>query len=70
LIPPFLYGLIILTKNSIFLKGEKIEVVYKKGLPAYQYVPERKPDSIYTIKNITGETGINFLHRENPFSGV
>ena len=36
-------------------------------MPQYDYASQREPDPIYTVKDITGETGINFLHKENPF---
>ena len=49
------------------LKGQKVKVAYIKGLPVYHYASQRDPDPIYTVNNITGETGINFLHKENPF---
>ena len=51
-------------------KGQKAKVAYIKGLPVYHYASQRDPDPIYTVKNITGETGINFLHKENPLPEI
>jgi hypothetical protein len=50
-----------------FRNRRTVEVVYRAGLPLYHYRSEHKLDSVYQAKNITAETGIDFLHRENPF---
>jgi len=46
------------------------DATYRTGLPVFDYNP-RKPGkksvSGFTVKNITAETGITFLHKENPF---
>ena len=54
------------TFQRIDLKNQTLDVTYRKGLPAYDYRAARK-DSVFPVKNITAATGINFLHRENPF---
>ena len=47
--------------------AENMQVIYRRGLPAYHYSSGEKPDAVYTVKNITAETGISFHHQENPF---
>lgn len=44
------------------------EAVYRTGLPVFDYNPEKVGKANgYLVKNITAETGITFLHKENPF---
>lgn len=56
------------TYQALDIKGgETIQLTYQIGLPVYQYNSRRREDSIYVAKDITAKTGIEFLHKENPF---
>ncbi|HUQ67410.1 MAG TPA: VCBS repeat-containing protein [Flavitalea sp.] len=50
--------------------SSRITAYYKSGLPVYNYTQPVTSHSVplYTAKDITGETGIRFLHKENSFA--
>lgn len=50
-----------------FTAGETVEATYEKGLPSYSYSSNHLSDSLYSATDITRATGIEFMHRENPF---
>ncbi|MBE7173423.1 MAG: VCBS repeat-containing protein [Williamsia sp.] len=51
-------------------KGAQLALSYQPGLPRFDYasITARSVDSIRPVADITQQTGLNYLHQENPFN--
>ena len=52
------------------VKDSILNVVYRSGLPQFNYksVTQYIPEPVRRTNDITNETGLLFLHEENPFN--
>ena len=59
------------TFQRIQLKPQKhlLDLIYKPGLPRFNYklITGFYPNPTQKVKDITSETNLNFVHKENPF---
>jgi enediyne biosynthesis protein E4 len=51
-----------------YLKDTTININFKTGLPLFDYQRLNKVNNTALVKDITAETGLNFVHEENQFN--